>query len=193
MLQYKNACYSWTELNNNNNKIDPRGMCCVVGDNFWTWVSFSTFGPLFPYVVFFSYIRVFFREWESDCTHIGQLKRSVFVCGCLVLHVSRFTHMWVSCPICGCLSHTLVMRSVFDPHKNWWRILFINNDLFSPVRVSFHNYRSCGSLSLHVSRLTHMRVSCPIRGCLFPYVGLLPQWTNLLCGHLTLPKRCQTL
>ena len=107
-------------------------MCCVGGHNFWTWVSFSTCGPLFPYVVFFSHIRVFFREWESDFTHIGQLKRSVFVCGCLFLPVSRFTHMWVSCPLCGCLSHTVDMRSIFDPHKNWWRIIFINKDLLSP-------------------------------------------------------------
>ena len=32
-----------------------------------------------------------------------------------------------------------------------------------------------------------MQVSCPICGCLFPYVGLLAQMSNLLCGHLTLP------
>jgi len=63
----------------------------------------------------------------------------------------------------------------------------MNKDLCSPVRVSCHNYRSCGSLSLQVSRLTHMRASCPICGCFFPYMGILPRMSNLFCGNLMLP------
>ena len=126
--------------------------------------SFFHMWASFPYVVHFSHIRVFFREWGSNLTHPCPLKRSVFVCGSFYPYVSRFTHMWVSFRICGAL---FTCKGLLSRLKVWFTTCMFSEEVSFCVWVSFP---ICGSLFPFVGLFSYVRFAFHKRMSIFTYV-----------------------